>query len=463
MKILSFLKTLFKKRNLFIFGIVVASIISLGSSIVFSSLFSEFVPANIPNSIGEILKNDVEEKNIDEDQIKLPNCVIYPHKLVDIDVMTYHMPEYTTKMRDLYPEQRFLDVYQADWAGLYSPGSVQYENDGPKNNVSFILMPKETYIRSNWLYNDIKLIYPANNYVNAHNAPNEIYITKRYADYLISNDNLIQDGEYEKLVNRKLENGDAKTYNIPYSWSFKNGEKIYPPQYFDVYYKISGIIDDDCSGYQEYKKIYGDFFIANELLNLPIPCITTFNVSKNNKYAKNIFKVALDTYKYESRSSAINQSVGNVHFEYRISFIDELSSENGITNIDINSSLLQLKTNNLFEKFSYKNNIIYLAVFGILFCVSIFSLIYFALLISKHELIDEIGINKHLIITTLIYALSIICGIFTTKALNKLPAFLGLTQFNTISSITIIVVSFIYISIVIARIFKAKKLNIKRK
>lgn len=434
-----------RKEKFITLGIVLGMLVSLSSSIVFSTLFSEYIPLNIPNSIGELLKNENEEET---------NCVIYPHKLVNIDVMTYHMPERTTKMRDLYPEQHFLDVYQSDWAGLYSPGSIQYEQGGPKNNISFLLMPKDTYIRSNWFYDDgFEFIYPTENPIKAHNAPNEIYITKKYADYLISQTKGIDDGDYAALIK------EPNTYNIPYQWSFKNGEKIASPQYFNVYYKISGILNENCEAYQNYKKLYGDFFIANELLDLPIPCITTFNISKNNKYAKNVFKVALNTFKYESKSSAINQSVGNMHFEYRISFFKEMSSESKINNIDIAPSEIQKKTDNLFEKFCYKDHILRLVIFALFFFVSMFIFIYCSIMYSKHERIIYMGKIKYSLFSLLTISLSVVISNLILKRINKLPSFIGLSQFNTISAIASISILLIYLILILLRFVTSRKIK----
>lgn len=422
----------------------VLSALLISASYCLSSAFCEYLPNNKTNSIVEIAKNDYETDNI--------NFVIYPHKLVNVDVMTYRMNEWTTKMRDLYSDQDFIDVYMSEWNGMYSPGSVKYsKNQTDYENISFLIMPKSTYTRSEWINNDIEIIYPETGQIKMHNSPNEIYITKKYADYLISLEEGVEPGDYSSL----FQNG--KTFSIPYSWTYKQNDKIYPPRLYDVFYTISGIINENCAKYIEYKNLFGDFFICNELLTLPIPSITAFHSTKNNRYLRNILGVADKTYKYEATTSTVNSSSGNLLFEYRISIFDKLNSIDSLKNIDYEPSPIQQKCDSVYDVYAYKQNIVYMLIFGLSSIISIIASICFLTILIK----NNHGVSTKFIVVymLILVTLSILLG-FGIRLLFRLFAKgMNILSFSNFAvGLAIIFLTVLYFSAGIISNNKIKKL-----
>lgn len=332
--------------------------------------------------------------------------VIYPHKLVDIDVMTYRTNEDTTKMRDLYPDQQFLDVYLSNWNGLYSPGYIE-TSDSKRKDISFLVMPKSTYIRTSWIYNDIDFVYPKTGAIKSHNVPNEIFITKEYADYLISQDPYAVEGDYSYIVDEK------KVFNIPYKWSWKSSDTIHKPTIVNTYYTISGIINEESESYLRYKNMVGDFFIVNELTALPIPSITIFEISKNSRFLKNVLNVALDTYKYESTTSTAYSNSGNMLFEYRASTFNNIAEEDSLKNIDVSPSIVQKKCDDVFNVFSYKQNFVYLIIFGILSLAAIALSIFLLTKLTKANI--DVPLSRKIIFFTILWTCSYLIGFAIEK------------------------------------------------
>ena len=232
--------------------------------------------------------------------------------------------EKSAEFRNIYSSAELYDCYPAKYQNS-TPAIVDYVD---KNNVdiSFILIPKENYTNSYFSSPHVfKLLVGG---TSSSSNIEDLYINQKYADKLIFDDSSIS--TYEQLIGKKI--------SLPYTTRYV--KNIY------IDYIIKGVIDDNDAKYIRYSSFIGDFFLANQYLNLPINGTVVFEIPKK----LNEIRVTLDSlfnlYEYSTICRYFNALSFSLAYEYRIYEIEAIGS-NTNNLFEIND-----KTNDVFNKFN---------------------------------------------------------------------------------------------------------------
>ena len=360
-----FCKKLFpleKKSIVYHGSLFVALIVVINSLAV---LFAH-LPSNKSMSLAEIsekVKNELSDE---------PATIIYGKEIVpnSYEILSCE-PEKSKTMRSIYSKQRCFDGYLANWDNKYSP--IVVNTSGTTKKYSLLLWPKNGYRDSQFLYR-MPLIAGS---VKSHSTSQDIYITKTYADELISNcgSGLINNeaSKYEQLL--------SKTPYIEFDYETTSSTS----RTFQLYF-LCGIIDDNSDEYKNYQALFGDYFISNQYLNLPIPHFTYFETTTGLYNKRNQIKTIFNVYKYEANrlyGSAIETQYA---YEYRLFFIGETSSQYSIYTMwdETNNTLKSI--NQVFDLFCYGGSVLTIVVSIALSIALLFTVFFLSWRIKKNNL-----------------------------------------------------------------------------
>ena len=313
--------------------------------VVSSALLAcEFLPNNKSITLAEIsrdFENEVGSK---------PRGLIYGHQLVtSYHELIYMDPEKSKEMRNILYEDTIFDLYPANWLQKYSPGVVDYI-DKSDVNVSFLLWPKDSYVHKYFKYPMPLLAGSISNL----STPQDIFINSKFADKLIAQDGSISPYDYSGLI------GKNKPTQIKYKWQDNStNTDVFTP----VDYYIKGVIDFNSDQYQQYYKLFGDFFLVNEYFSLPLPSATyfTFNGGQFNDWK--YFDIALNIFHYESVRKSSDTITSLYAYEYRLTFFGDSATEYAFTSVSNRTSKYFSMTSEVFAPFADYSASIYFVVF----------------------------------------------------------------------------------------------------
>lgn len=400
--------------------------------------------------IAQLYKENEHETKSDGTVIQtVPNGVVYPKKLITSDVMAYRLPDYSQSLRTTYPSFTIFDVYQSNWAGLYSPGVVNYlENKDV--HISFLMLPRlNTYITAEWQYK-IPTLYPnSSSPLTNFRGVSDIFINKEYAQYLLKKYDRPLD-DYQFLCNdRNLKSEDRE---IPYSWNYGNYND-HPAKKISSTYSIKGVLNSDSEEYLKYKNLFGDFFVVNEFFTMPLPSITFFEMKMENRDDERLISTIVNKYKYDASISANGYSQID-WFEYRITFFGKIDSPTSILNIETNPSEYNAMTDKMYDYYANKNSVLPLILYIVINVGTIIGFCFISISLLKkikYEL-SCIPNGSIILIFALIAAVAFTLGVVVALVANSLIPSLSATSYKNILGFVIAIVeaiiSITYISII---------------
>ncbi len=334
-------KAFFRNRKIRIFYIAMLLLSCLGLSSS-SLIASAFFPNNQAITLHEISEDYKKENN------SFPNGLIYYHSLITNSNNPMFRDSMTTKgLREVFYKNEFIDVYVSNWINKFTPGVVKYdgENETP---LSFLMLPRQGYTDTQWQDKyKIPLLSPSQ--LGHLSSPNDIFINKEYADYLISK-KPVGEQTYEHLINNET--------IIPYTWKYSEKSS---PDYVDNKYIIKGVLDSESEEYLKYKELFGDFFVLNEYFSLPFMGQTFFSIN-SSETSINLFSKLLKEYEYKYIKFNYSSNSSSFAFQTRISFFDSKDGNYSINKIDYNPHKYCVRTDSCFEVFSNQMYIIYIVL-----------------------------------------------------------------------------------------------------
>jgi len=434
-QIFAFIKEFFRNFALFFNDVLKdKKRLSINALLAFSSCLmmvssSLLMCAFLPNNKAVVLSEIAREYKSDTGES--PYGIVYPHQLVTQSLQTtYIMPQESAKMRNIFYENTFFDVYQADWGGLSTPGIVDYL-DKEDVHVSFLCWPKDSYVHGKWLY-EMPLVFPSS--FSTTPSSNEIFINKSYADFLISTGEYSNYGEIVSM---------ETPICIPYEWGYTSGSSVIKKT-VSMFYFVKGIIDTESHEYKKYSEIFGDFFITNEALSLPILNQTFFEISTDDFQLRKQLDVLLETYDYTAKRANFSSLSSSMVFEYRITFFGGYDSDLSIRNIITNPTEWNVATDEMFQIFADKINIMYITIYIFANVISILSTLFLTGKLFREKAFNcfKSISNKQTFYVFVVfgYIVAIVFGILLTKLFSLFfPALNVLSYKNHIGFVFMVI------------------------
>ena len=356
-----FFKSINKKTVFTITGIWLLATIST----TLSAAITSHTPINRSQSIAELIYNNGNGDTIG---------FLTPY---ETSKNTYTLcsvqPEKSAKFRNVNSTAELYDCYPANYLNT-TPATVDYI-DEEKVNISFILIPKENYTNSYFSAPHTFNLLVGN--TSSSSNLEDIYINKKYADKLISDDSTIE--SYKQLLDKKI--------TLPYTNSYVKN--------IDIEYVIKGVIDDDAK-YQRYKSFVGDFFLANQYLNLPINGTCLFELPKKIDEIREMMDSLFKIYEYDTIGRYFNALSFTLAYEYRIYEIEAIGpNQNDMFKINDGSNTFFNKYNSIYDYYFTKSYIMPL----ILISLSLLSLLI--IFITMLRTIYKFGATKKITISVL--------------------------------------------------------------
>lgn len=347
-----YFKSLNKKKTTFTLLTLVFSVFS----IIVSSMIISNLSFNITQSSADIISEKIKN---DKNQLGF----IYSY---ETEKNTYELcsmqPEKSKEIRSV---NRNIEIYDLYPAGLdqCSPATITY-NGSDNIEISFLLLPKENYTNSYFdaSYNYKMLAGGA----NKESDVSDLYINKKYADYLLT---VNSKTKYDDLLNLEIK--------LPYNGKYSKNKFIN--------YIIKGVIDETDEKYIYYKNYFGDFFLANQYLSLPISSSVCFKINSNDS---NLIRENLDLlnriYKYESAGRHYNALNFTFFYQYRFMSISTLESSGSYKNINAQSEYFAPYFK-MYDYYFSKTNVVSVIVLVILLLIFVVFSIYFYVLADSIE------------------------------------------------------------------------------
>ena len=344
-------KTVNKKSMLGIAGVWLLGTITL----TLSAAITAHTPINRSQSIAELIYNN----NVGKDTLGF----ITPF---ETSQNTYTLcsvqPEKSAKFRNINSTAELYDCYPANYRNT-TPATVDYI-DEEKVNISFVLIPKENYTNVYFSAPHIfKLLVGGTS--NSSNIE-DIYINKKYADKLINDSPDLSD--YKQLLDKKI--------SLPYKNTYVSNKSIE--------YVIKGVLDDEDDKYKRYQSFVGDFFLANQYLNLPINGTVVFELPTKLDEIRSMVDSLFKIYEYDTIAryfSAVNFTFA---YEYRIYEIEAIGSNNNdMFKIEDKSNTVFKKFNSVYENYLSKAYILPLIIISIALLTLIITFIALMIAIYK--------------------------------------------------------------------------------
>lgn len=310
------------------------------SALVISSSLS----ANKPITLAEISYQYKNENG------EYPYGLIYSYQLnQSYSEIVFHDPEKSKEVRNIFYKESCFDLYPANWENNTSPALIEDE-DGNEKKISLLLWPKHHYTRREFAYK-IPLL---SGLVEDFTSPNDIYVSKEYADILIAKNGILP-GEYDELILNYSE------ITIPYC--IKNGSQ---DKKVPVFYDIKGVFDSSSEEYLYYYGIFGEFFLVNEFFSLAIPSVTFFTMTSEVYPNWKYLDVLNNIYSYETIRKSSDSITSFPSCEYRMAFFGDLKSNYPFSSLSDGSSKYWSQPAKMYEFYSSKYDVSYIAIFGLL-------------------------------------------------------------------------------------------------
>lgn len=379
-----------------------------------SSCFFAHLPINKPLSLAEtseIYKTQLEEE---------PATIIYGKEIFNRSYELLSVePEKSKEIRSIFPMQQCFDGYLANWENKYSP--IKTSIDGKTKNYSLLLWPKNGYKDSRFLYEMPLIAGKVDNFSNSL----DIYITKSYADYLIGSKSLNLD--YEEFL--------TENPNISFFYEDEQNNS----SNFCINYNLKGIIDDTSEIYLKYYNYFGDYFIANQYLFLPIPHFTYFETTQGLYAKKDQIKILLNVYDYTANRLYNSALLTSFAYEYRIAFIGKINSPIDFWHIWDNENSLAERVNLIFDEFT-NGDYLLTAIVSVLFTLAEISCILcFAWRLrirNKDYFLSRKNTIYRCLVFVLFFSFSLVVGFLLTKSIKFLiPSMIFLSPHSPYSLI----------------------------
>lgn len=413
-----FFKNLFNTKK----GII-AFITYLSSGIV-SLCFLDLAFSNLGFSVNETIAEQLyADSSADPESLG----VVYAHEsFKETWELNSVEPEKSKKLRSMDVSDFVYDVYPSNFLET-SPAVVDYrdKSDVP---ISFLLLPKGGYLDA-FFSPDYKFTLLAGSTDNTANIE-DIYINKSYADFLLDGSS-----DYKSLVGTSI--------NLPYYTQYiTNG--------CAVGYKIKGILDENDTKYQYFKKYIGDFFLANQYLTLPIKSCTFFKLADKFTTIKKQVNAISRVYKYDVNLKRFNSIENMYTYEYRIMCCKDSLSNNNLNQIENQDNIHFQKYQLVYDYFFYKNNVIKLIVFSVLTIIT-FSITVFSLLtLTKNIVSLKAGVLFFGISLSVIFSIDIFLNKVLSKALMINP-YISPNSWQCFVAMFIVTLALFVISILLLR------------
>ena len=424
-----FFKTMFAVINKKTWVVFLICFLSQLFSLSFAVFAVEQTPASISTSLYNVAVNYFKENN------ENPNGVIYSYKKrQNIDVLTYNMPEWASEIRDIYYNDVCFSLYQGGWDN-YSPAVVNYV-DETDVLVSMLLWPKESYIYPKWKYDMPLLASSLQTGLPSLSSPNDILVNEKYANYLLSNNASFS--SYKDLLDLEV--------GIDYVWA--NSKVDYSEtKRVNVNYVIKGVIDCNSDEYLSYQQKFGDFFIANEYLSLPIPVQTYFSFDVNSVRSRHKIQTLLNVYNYEAKKNIDSSNSSYFQLEYRVSFFGFFGTDLSILSVTKGENKFSSKTNAIFNYFNEYEYLIPLVTFSAFYLIfEIVSVVFF---LKMYSLLSQYYSNELLKSATIFYCItiSILCMFWSTVFVNIIHLLVPILKIITIRNYLSILICLISIAL----------------
>lgn len=247
-------------------------------------------------------------------------------------------PELSKELRSVNRDREVYDVYPSEFNGC-SPGIVNY-SESTSDTVAFLLQPKENYTNSYFdpLYSFELLCGKTDKESNTE----DIYINQKYADYLIKTRGLLENDYTSLLLNPEIK--------IPYKNKHTSSK--------EMTYIIKGVLNDNSEKYQQYKKYFGDFFLANQYLSLPLSNGTCFTIPNTVNDLREYLDLIYRIYDYKVAGRYFDALSFTYKYDYRTVGIGHRDTTQSITQLfsENNSYFSEIKQ--IYDYFFNKQYII---------------------------------------------------------------------------------------------------------
>ena len=347
-RILNFYKNKSLIKKTIIYSLLTLILMSLGCYTAI--LCTSVLPANKTQTITEIITNNDAGNMLG---------FIYGY---ETSQNTYELcstqPELSKQLRSVKRDWEIYDVYPNQFKGS-TPAFVDYI-DQSSVSVSFLLLPKENYTNSYFdpLYSFELLCGGPNKESNSE----DIYINQKYADYLLYSRGLPQN-DYSSLL-------DEPEIRLPYINQYTESKKY-------MTYILKGVIKEDSPKYQEYKKFFGDFFLANQYLSLPLSNGTCFTLPNNANELRERLDLIFKIYDYKTAGRFFNALNFAYKYDFRTVGIDQIGTSKSISELFNEHNSYYSSLNSIYDYYFNKQFIIpfvILLVFDlIIFMINIWS------------------------------------------------------------------------------------------
>ena len=310
-------------------------------------------------------------------------------------------PELSKELRSINGNWEIYDVYPSDFNGS-TPAIVNYL-DNPSVEISFLLLPKENYTNSFFdsLYSFDLLCGKMNKDSNIE----DIYINQKYADYLLNIKGL-PENDYIALL-------DDPVIKLPY----KNKYVSLPGK--SITYNIKGVIKEDSDNYQKYKKYFGDFFLANQYLSLPLSSATSFVLGSNINDVREQLDLIYRVYDYKVSGRYFDALSFTYKYDYRTVSISALNSLNPITKLFAKDNAYFSQLNSIYDFYFNKQYIIPFVVLLVLNLMNVLLVVWSFFKVVKYSPLS---------LSSLVLLTSCILSIFVGLILNFIPLLNGLLE-----------------------------------
>ena len=382
-----------------------------GITLTLSASVPAVTKLNKSQSVAELIKSsDISESKLG---------IVYPYETSqNTYIYCSSQPEKSSEFRNLSPAIEIYDCYPSNFLNS-TPATVDYLD---KTNVpiSFLLQPKENYTSNHFeqMYNFDLLVGGTDKNSN----PEDIYINTQYADKLLIDNGL---SSYKDLLDLEIE--------LPYTSKYSKG--------IQFHYVIKGVIDESSEKYTYYKSFIGDFFLANAYLSLPISTGTIFKMPDTLNDIRKTLDMLFSIYDYQTYGRYFNALSFSLAYDYRISIIGTVSSENNIHEINNSENGFFTKFHNLYDYYLYKKYIIH-------FITTLILLLIFIIINSvlSRQIITKLKSHLKTVIISLLLSFALGLGFnFVYKAMFLRKTYISITSWQSFIAMFVcfIIIAFI--------------------
>ena len=274
-----------------------------------------YMPNNIVQTISESVESYRHDKN------KNPAGIVTPVDMVSGGAeMTAIPAESRKKLNNIADVRAYWNVYPATMEPVYSPVVIK-DSEQNEKKYSMVLSVKDAFANAEFdeRYNIPLLCGGTGRGANVE----DLYLNTEYASVLLKEKSLTK---FEDLLGKQI--------SLPYENKVGSYELIYT---------IRGVMDDTSSQYQSLRKYFGDFFMGDEYLNLPLPWVTFYEFGDDAYENYTLIRNVNSIYSYDVKLKRYNALSNEMRYDFRMFILDELGTDCSIDIVRVNEYNVKLQ------------------------------------------------------------------------------------------------------------------------